>query len=71
MKPILRLRNMFPMFCGILILGTLWKLVWGSLILPRVSSDGVIAKIAGAALVQWGVLLVLTPLSVLVIVVVI
>lgn len=54
MKPIIRLRNVFPLFCGILILGSVWKLFWGSFVMPRVSVSGVMAKIAGAALLQWG-----------------
>lgn len=54
MKPILRLVNVFPLFLGFLILGSTWKLFWGSLVIPRVNPAGVIGKIAAAALVQWG-----------------
>lgn len=54
MKPILRLVNVFPLFMGILILGSVWKLFWGSFVIPRVSPAGVVGKIAAAALVQWG-----------------
>ena len=54
MKPILRLVNVFPLFLGFLIIGSVWKLFWGSFVMPRVSSTGVAAKIAGAALLQWG-----------------
>ena len=54
MKPILRLVNVFPLFLGFLIIGSVWKLFWGSFVMPRVSTTGVAAKIAGAALLQWG-----------------
>lgn len=54
MKPILKLVNVFPLFLGLLIIGTAWKLFWATLVVPRVSPSGVWAKIAGAALVQWG-----------------
>jgi hypothetical protein len=61
-KPILRLVNVFPLFLGVLILGSLWKLFWGSFVMPRVSSDSFLAKFAGAALLQWGVILCLSAL---------
>ncbi len=53
MKPILRLVNVFPIFLGVLVIGSIWKLFWGSLVAPRVNLDGVIGKFVGAALAQW------------------
>lgn len=52
-KPILRIVNLFPVFLGLLILGTVWIQGWQK-VAAATPSGSVLNRLAGAALTQKG-----------------
>jgi hypothetical protein len=52
-KLILRLVNLFPLFVALLLVGTLWKLVWQH-VAHSARRGSVASSFAGAALYQSG-----------------